>query len=262
MNLNNETNKKTIFAVSAIIIVLYTLAFFIVRTTPVFITAYIFAIIGVALLCYGNLYFVRLRSGYPWAAAVPLTMWRYLITSTLLSAVFVIIENIIPDFLQRFHPALRIPLPIFIIAHLVVLAFYFVMLILMKTGKEHIERVDEKVAVKRLFIQELQVELSSIKENVPVELKKDIQSVIDAVRYSDPMSNEAVAALEDDIQTNVIRMGQIANHLNNSVRPIGGNNSNDGGGSVRTERVDDIRELCVVIQKMIKDRNNRVKMYK
>ena len=53
---------------------------------------------------------------------------------------------------------------------------------------------------------ELINDLTSIKQNAPDEVKKDIQNVIDAVRYSDPMSSNAVAAIENEIKDNVERL--------------------------------------------------------
>ena len=229
MNLNTKVNKTTAIVVPIVLVILYTLAFFVLETTPITTTAYVVGIIGSLLFCFGNLYFLNVKSGYPWISAIPMTLWRYIITSTLLSGVFVIGEKMVLTF--------SIPYIVLIIGHVIIFVFFFVMLMLMHTGKEYIESVDKKVAVKRQFIKGLGNDLAMIKENVPDEVKKDIQTVIDAVRYSDPMSVDAVAAIEEDIQDNVTRLAK------------------------QTDP-DQIRDLCIQLVRQIKNRNNRIRAEK
>jgi hypothetical protein len=138
---------------------------------------------------------------------------------------------------ERLIPAFNIPAVVLVIGQVILLVFFFVMLVLMHSGKEYIENVDKKVAAKRQFIKELLNDLTSIKENAPDEVRRDIQNVIDAVRYSDPMSSDAVAAIENDILDNVTRLGQ------------------------QTDS-EQIRELCITIIKQIKDRNMRIRNMK
>lgn len=229
MNLNTKINKATAIIVPVVLIVLFTLAFLILEKTPITIISYVVGIIGSILFCAGNIYFVSTETGYPWVAAIPMTLWRYIITATLLSGVFVIGERFIPTF--------NIPALVLVIGQIILLAFFFVMLVLMHTGKEYIESVDQKVAIKRQFIMELINDLTSIKQNAPDEVKKDIQNVIDAVRYSDPMSSNAVAAIENEIKDNVERLGQ------------------------QTDP-EQIRELCLTIDRQIKERNIRIRSMK
>lgn len=229
MNLNTKINKATAIIVSILLLLLFTLAFFVLKRTPITIVAYVVGVLAAILFFAGNNYFIKTKTGYPWVAAIPMTLWRYIITSTLLSGVFVIGEKLIPTF--------NIPALVLIIGHIIVFAFFFTMLVLMNTGKEYIESVEQKVAIKRQFIKDISNELGSIKENAPVEVKKDIQAVIDAVRYSDPMSGEAVATIENDIEDNVTRL------------------------SLKTDP-EQIKELCITLIRQIKDRNNRVRSIK
>jgi hypothetical protein len=164
-------------------------------------TAYIVGIICAVLFCVGNLYFIGVKNGYPWVAAIPMTLWRYIITSTLLSAVFVIGDNFILTF--------AIPVIILIIGHILVFAFYFVMLLLLHTGQSYIDETDKKVAVKRQFIKELNTALTIIRDSASEGVKKDIQAVIDAVKFSDPMSHESLSPVEDDIRDVAARLGQL-----------------------------------------------------
>lgn len=229
MNLNTKTNKVAIITVPIVLITLFTLTFLVMEKTPILITAYVVAILSSILFFVGNLYFIGVKSGYPWVAAIPLTMWRYIVTATLLSGVFVIGE--------RFVPIFKIPYLVLIIGQIIIFVFFFVMLTLMHTGKEYISEVDKKAYEKRQFIKGLSVDLASIIESVPDASKQDIQTVIDAVRYCDPMSSEAVAAIESDILDNVKYLGQ----------------------QTDTQQ---ISTLCVTLLKQIKDRENRVRAMK
>ena len=229
MNLNTKINKSTALIVPLVLLALYTLALFVFPRTPIVITAYAVGILGALAFGAGSLYFIGAQSGYPWVAAIPMTLWRYVITSALLSGVFVIAENLI---LQ-----VRISPLILIVGQVLVFAFYFVMLTLMHTGKAYIEEVDQRVAEKRQFIKELSADLESVKKGMPDGVEKDFQAVVDAVRYSDPMSHESLAALEGDIRDNVIRLG-------------------------RQTAPEQIRGLCVTLVQQIKERNTRVRALK
>lgn len=229
MNLNTKINKATAITIPVVLFVLFTLAFIVLPRTSILVTAYIVAIIGCVFICLGNMYFINTKGGYPWVAAIPMTLWRYIITSTLLSGVFVIGENFVPNF--KLSPL------VLIIGHVLVFAFFFVMLMLMHTGKEYIEKVDNKIKVKRQFIKELSNDLMLIKENAPDAVKKDIQTVIDVVRYSDPMSHESLFTLENDIQDNVTRLGQ-------------------------QKDPEQISSLCITLVRQVKDRNAKTKVLK
>ncbi len=229
MNLNTKINKVTAVAIPAVLAVLFTLLLFILPRTPVLITAYVAGLIGAALFAAGNLYFIGVKKGYPWIAAIPITLIRYIITSTLLSAVFVLVDNVVED--------LQISALWLIIAHIAVLAVFFVLLLLLHTGKEYIQEIEQKVASERQFIKELNAELATIRLNAPADTQKDIQNVIDTVRYSDPMSHESLTELEGEIQKNVIMLGRLT-------------------GS------EQIRAICGTLIVQIKDRNNRTRALK
>jgi len=229
MNLNTRINKTTAVTVPVVLVVLFTLAFLVTGKTPITSTAYAVGLAGSVLFCAGNLFFIGARAGYPWIAAIPMTLWRYIIISTLLSGVFVIGEKLLPAF--------HIPVLVMLIGHIAVFAFFFVMLLLMHTGQEYIAQVDQNVAVKRRFIKELSNDLLLIKENAPQVAKKDIQMIIEAVRFSDPMSNDTVSALENDITDNVARL-----RLHKEEKQISA--------------------LCVEILKQVKERNNLVRAAK
>jgi hypothetical protein len=167
--------------------------------------------------------FYRWEKSYPWIAAIPITLLRYIVISTLLSAAFVACDNL----------AFKIPALALVIAHVAVFAVFFFLLLLVRTGKEYIEEIGRKIATERRFIKDLGVELKEIQLNAPREAQKELQTVIDAVRYSDPISAESLATLEKEIQDTVTLLRQL-------------------------EGLEQIRAICDTLLFQIKDRNSRV----
>ncbi len=104
-------------------------------------------------------------------------------------------------------------------------------------GKEEIERVDEKVQQKVLYIQEIRVKLESVIDNTKnKEVLKELNKLKDLVRYSDPMSNEKVESLEEKILQNV----NLLSSLKDDEKPV------------------KIKEIT----KQVNERNRLVKIYK
>ena len=228
--LDMKDKKTGIILIAVIMAVVATALFLIVKVTALFVAAYIFVLIGIGLLCFGNLYLLSSGKSYPWFASFPLTIWRYLITQITVSAIFVISENLFDR---------SIPIGWFILIHIVLLAFFSVLLILQKGGKDIIEQIDEKVKVKYLDLRMVQMDVESVKERVP-EQAKEIQAVVDALRYSMPMSHESIAPYEDKIKDSVFILEQAADQ----------NDANK------------ISEICVTLLRQIKDRNNRATLIK
>lgn len=81
-----------------------------------------------------------------------------------------------------------------------VLAFNIIAVVKAAIAIDEVSAIDEKIKTQTLFIKSLTVDAESLvarakSEAVKVECKK----VYEAVRYSDPMSNDALASIEGDI---------------------------------------------------------------
>ena len=133
----------------------------------------------------------------------------------------------------------QLPAAWFVLIHSITLAYFAIRLIMMKSGKEIIEQREAYVQEKTSSLQSLRVDLSAILEKMP-ESARELQSVLDAIRYSDPMSHASLLPYENGIKENVARLELAA-------------------GKKDTE---EISSLCVALLRQIKDRNNRVKMMK
>ena len=65
---------------------------------------------------------------------------------------------------------------------------------------EEVERVDEKVKEQTFFIKSLTVDADTLVASAKSEVvKAECQNVYDAIRYSDPMSSDALASVEAQI---------------------------------------------------------------
>lgn len=81
-------------------------------------------------------------------------------------------------------------------------------------GRNEIERVEAKVQKKVFYIRELQsdVELIAAAET-DTETKAALTQLAEKIRFSDPMSNEQLADLENKISTKVLELKTAANKV-------------------------------------------------
>ena len=76
-----------------------------------------------------------------------------------------------------------------------------------QAGANEINRVEEKIKVKRAFIQFLQVDLEMLAESeTDTETKTELVKLAEKVRFSDPMSHEMLGELESRISAKVEQM--------------------------------------------------------
>jgi hypothetical protein len=231
MNANRNTNKKYATLIALIAAGVASLFFLVVREiTPLFMLAYVFALFGIGASWFGAVYLFENMRNYPWLAAFPGTLLRYLTVEMLFSAVFVVLEQL---------SVFRFPPVWFLLAHGLIAAYFAVNLGLLKSGKEHIERKDAEIRAKTWEWASLQADVSAILERTP-EAAKDIRPVADALRYSDPMSHPSLEHYENDIKDGVVRLEQAASEKDTGK----------------------VSALCVTLLRQIKDRNNRVKLMK
>lgn len=73
-----------------------------------------------------------------------------------------------------------------------------------ETGREEINRVEEKVEKKVFYIKSLQVDVEMLASaETDAETKAALTKLAEKIRFSDPMSSEALADLEAEIAANV-----------------------------------------------------------
>lgn len=87
-----------------------------------------------------------------------------------------------------------------IIVCLLILVFNAIAVIKAKAASDVVEKIDNKVKAQTLFVKSLTVDAESLLSRATTtEAKAACKKVYEAVRYSDPMSNDALAGIESQI---------------------------------------------------------------
>ena len=219
--------NKSILLIAVIFAGVATALFLVIGITPLSISAYIVALIGIAALYCGTTYAHSNTESYPWIAAIPARLWQYLATASIISVSLILAESLLDWSLQ---------LQWFYLIHIILAVIFFVPLILMQSGKEIIEQRGEKVHQKVATLRFMQMDAESLISKYP-EHENDLRQVADALRYSDPMSHPSIEVFEEQIQGGIHEMNDI-------------------------DTPERIPERCSALLRQIADRNLRVKMMK
>jgi hypothetical protein len=220
------TNKKTAILISIILAAIASLCFLILRVTDIFIAAYIFTLIAIALNLFTWLYLLENSRDYPWAAAIPQQAWAYLGVTTSISIVAVIVDQVKNQ---------KIPVLWFIFVQAVILLIFVIRLIMLSAGKKEIERVGEKVKESTFDWKMLIADVEALAMRCP-----EVKPLVEAVKYSDPVTSQKIAESDEKIRAGFTELENVVNSGN----------------------ADRVGELVTALQSKIKDRNNRVKLLK
>ena len=95
-----------------------------------------------------------------------------------------------------------IPYWIGVIVCVLVFAFSAIRVIKASVVADIVSEIDEKVKVKTQFIKLLTADAEHLMSSSKIaELKAEAKKVYEAIRYSDPMTNDALADVEEQIQS-------------------------------------------------------------
>lgn len=95
----------------------------------------------------------------------------------------------------------QIPYWIGVIVDVFVLAFYAIAIVKASAAANIVNDVEQKVKAQTFFIKVLTVDADSLMARAKSdEMKAETKKVYEAIRYSDPMSNDALASIENQIQ--------------------------------------------------------------
>ena len=95
---------------------------------------------------------------------------------------------------------------------IIILAFNAIAVIKASWAADAVNKVDEKVTVQTSFIKNLVVDTESILSHAKSDpVKAECKKVYEAVRYSDPMSNESLSVIEAKI---TVKMEEFASAVN------------------------------------------------
>lgn len=104
-----------------------------------------------------------------------------------------------------------------------------------ETGREEINRVEEKVEKKVFYIKSLQVDVEMLASaETDAETKVELTKLAERIRFSDPMSNEVLVELEAEITAKVKEL----------------------------KTADNKTEIITVLDSLITERNKKAKLLK
>lgn len=102
---------------------------------------------------------------------------------------------------------------------LIILAFTVIAVVKASAAGEIVESVDSKVKAQTFFIKSLTVDAESLMARASAPEAKDAcKKVFEAVRYSDPMSNDALAGVESQI---TLKFNEFSNAVTSGADTIG-----------------------------------------
>lgn len=95
----------------------------------------------------------------------------------------------------------QIPYWIGVIVDVLVLAFYAIAIVKAGTAADIVHDVEQKIKTQTFFMKTLTVDADSLMARAKSdEMKAETKKVYEAIRYSDPMSNDALVNIENQIQ--------------------------------------------------------------
>ena len=98
-----------------------------------------------------------------------------------------------------------------IILCLLVLAFSIVSMVQAQTASSVITDIDTKIKNKTFFIKSLTIDIDSLLARAAShEMSEELKKVYEVVRYSDPMSNDALSGIESTITIKVSELSEYA----------------------------------------------------
>lgn len=125
---------------------------------------------------------------------------RYLVVQVIAFAVFMAFP-----FLPSWIP---------IVVCSVILGISAICLIGTETGREEINRVEEKVEKNVFYIKSLQVDVELLAESESdPEIKAELLKLADKIRFSDPMSSDALTEVEETIANKIEELKTAENKL-------------------------------------------------
>lgn len=146
-----------------------------------------------------------------------------------------LVIQLIMGFVEIYYP---INFRYSILINAIILGISIIILLGVNAGKKEIARVEKKVQEKVFFIKDLQADIEILVDKVTdVNAKKELELLVETIRYSDPMSHSKLATIENQITIKVEQLKQI-------------------------EDTQNIKQICNELQQLFSERNKKAKLYK
>lgn len=230
--MNNHITRVIVFACIAILVALVELIVFPITALVLFSFGTI--VLSIVITAVSLLKIVKDdKKNLIVNAAMPFVLDGYLFWTIFFALLFVLLEYFC--IFSGFAATV-----IFLILQLLAAVVASWKVFLVSAGQEEIIRQDEKIAIQTSFWKQLTAEANALPGKTPVEAKKNVQRVVEAIRYADPRSVPGVAVLEEEIRENLIALGKL----------------------VDEKKIDEIADLCNTLELQVKDRAGQLKNLK
>lgn len=197
-----KKNNLMSYLALGIVFALFNVIAFVIPTdkTATFWTAYVFSVVAFAVqiplwkIALGKK--DTLKSKFLGIPVIHVGI-TYLIIQLIAFAVFMIFPTL--------------PVWLAVVVCTIILAILALCAIAGQAGANEINRVEEKIKVKRAFIQFLQTDIEMLAEaETDAETKAALKKLAEKVRFSDPMSHEMLGELETRITAKVEELKTVA----------------------------------------------------
>ena len=190
-----KKNSLMSYLALGVVFALFNVIAFVIPTdkTPTFWTAYVFSVVAFAVqIPLWNIALGKRETPKSKFLSIPVIHvgLTYLIIQLIAFAVFMIFPTL--------------PAWLAVIVCAIILAISALCTIAGQVGANEIKRVEEKIKVKRAFIQFLQTDIEMLAETETDSATKiALKKLAEKVRFSDPMSHEMLGELESRISAKV-----------------------------------------------------------
>jgi len=93
----------------------------------------------------------------------------------------------------------KISLEYAIVIQSIILGIFIIIEILLSQGKGHIESVEEDTKNRTLFLTEMKKEVEILSNKVDDDLKDNFNDLFEVVSFANPMSDEKISSIENEI---------------------------------------------------------------
>lgn len=230
--MNNHITRVIVFACIAILVALVELIVFPITALVLFSFGTI--VLSIVITAVSLLKIVKDdKKNLIVNAAMPFVLDGYLFWTIFFALLFVLLEYFC--IFSGFAATV-----IFLILQLLAAVVASWKVFLVSAGQEEIIRQDEEITIQTSFWKQLTAEANALPGKTPVEAKKNVQRVVEAIRYADPRSVPGVAVLEEEIREKLIALGKL----------------------VDEKKIDEIADLCNTLELQVKDRAGQLKNLK
>ena len=175
--------KQGAYVICLIFVALLTILIFLLPASTNLFVAYGFSLLSVALMAGGIAAFKA--NDVAGSIALLKQTSRHMPWTLLVSTIVLALQ---------WAGIFTLPVAFHVLAQVVIFLLFSIRLVKVYTAKSYIENMDEKVAQNRANIAEWtsNVENVLLRDGLSAEAKQALKKVQDALRYSDPMSNDRV----------------------------------------------------------------------